>query len=99
MVKGPISWLIEMMDVDVNNSLHRSAGGYFPVGFRNTDQVAHSAISTRGLIEPIFLKTFYMGVTVPFIFAYLGSSNALASFDAQARWLVGAMGWIWPVLP
>lgn len=56
-------------------------------------------ISTRNLIEPIFLKTIYFGAIVPFLFAYLGSSNVLVAFDAQAQRLVSVLAWIWPVLP
>jgi hypothetical protein len=56
-------------------------------------------ISTRELIEPIFLKTVYIGVIAPFLFAYLGSSDVLISFDAQSQWLVGVLARIWPVLP
>jgi hypothetical protein len=57
------------------------------------------AISTRELIEPIFAKTVFISLIATFLFAYLGSSNILAPFDAQAQRLVSVLAWIWPVLP
>jgi hypothetical protein len=57
------------------------------------------AISTRELIDPIFAKTFFISLIAALLFAYLGSANVLAPFDAQARWLVSVLAWIWPVLP
>jgi hypothetical protein len=56
-------------------------------------------ISTRDLLEPIFMRTFYVGVIAPFLFAYLGSSNVLAPFVEQAQWLVSGLALIWPTLP
>jgi hypothetical protein len=56
-------------------------------------------ISTRNLLEPIFMRTFYVGVLAPFLFACLGSSNALAQFNEQSQWLVHGMAPIWPALP
>jgi hypothetical protein len=68
-------------------------------GLKDADQVTPSAISTRNLIEPIFMKTFYIGVIAPLAFAYLGSSNVLAPFYGQSQWLVSVLARIWPVLP
>jgi hypothetical protein len=65
----------------------------------DTGHVTLGAISTRELIEPIFTKAFFISLIAALVFAYLGSSNTLAPFDAQAQWLVGALAWIWPVLP
>jgi hypothetical protein len=50
------------------------------------------------LIEPIFMRTFYVGVIAPLLFAYLGSSNVLAPFNEQSRWLVSRLAPIWPAL-
>jgi hypothetical protein len=61
--------------------------------------MAQGTISTRDLIEPVFMKTIYIGVIVPCLFAYLGSSDILDSLDVQSQWLVSALAWIWPVLP
>jgi hypothetical protein len=57
------------------------------------------AISTRELIEPIFTKSLVISLIAALLFAYLGSSNILAAFDAQAQRLVGVLAWIWPTLP
>jgi hypothetical protein len=56
-------------------------------------------ISTRELIEPIFMKTVLISLIATLLFAYLGSSNILAPFDAQAQRLVSLLSWIWPTLP
>jgi len=40
-----------------------------------TNQTADGMISTRNLLEPIFMKTVYVGVIAPFLFAYLGARN------------------------
>jgi len=45
------------------------------------------------------MKTLYVGVLVPLLFAYLGSSNVLAPHVEQSRWLVSRMATIWPALP
>lgn len=45
------------------------------------------------------MRTFYVGVIAPFLFAYLGSSNVLAPFVGQAQWLVSRLAPIWPTLP
>jgi hypothetical protein len=67
--------------------------------FQNrADRTAVSMISTRDLLEPIFMRTFYFGVIVPFLFSYLGSSNVLAPLIGQARWVVDGLGLVWPVL-
>ena len=63
------------------------------------DNAATGTISTRDLIEPIFMKTVYVGVIAPFLFAYLGSSNVFAPFNEQSQWLVSRLARIWPVLP
>jgi hypothetical protein len=65
----------------------------------STSHLALGAISTRDLIEPLFAKSFFISLIAALLFAYLGSSNILAPFDVQARWLVGILAWIWPVLP
>jgi hypothetical protein len=56
-------------------------------------------ISTRELIEPIFTKAAFIWLIAAPLFAYLGSSNVLAPFDAQAQRLVSVLAWIWPTLP
>jgi hypothetical protein len=56
-------------------------------------------ISTRELIDPIFMKTLYMGVMTPLLFAYLGSTNALAQYLPQSEWLVTRLAVVWPALP
>lgn len=63
------------------------------------DQAAPGTISTRDLLEPIFMRTFYVGSIAPFLFAFLGSLNVLAPYVEQARWLVASMAPIWPALP
>jgi hypothetical protein len=62
-------------------------------------QAVPGTISTRDLIEPIFMKTVYIGVIVPFLFTYLGSSNVLAPYIEQSQWVVGRLASIWPSLP
>ena len=62
-------------------------------------QATLGKISTRQLIEPIFMRTLYFGVIVPLLFAYVGSSSVLASFSEQSQWLVSRLAPIWPVLP
>jgi hypothetical protein len=57
------------------------------------------AISTRDLIEPIFMRTVYVGVIAPLLFAYLGSLGALAPYNEESQWLVSKLAPIWPVLP
>src|SRR5438552_19158605 len=64
-----------------------------------TNQTADGMISTRNLLEPIFMKTVYVGVIAPFLFAYLGARNLLAPFVEQAQWLVSRLASIWPTLP
>jgi hypothetical protein len=66
--------------------------------FDISGQIEPNVISTRDLLEPIFMRTFYLGVMVPFLFSYLGSSNALVSLNEQARWLVGRLTLVWPIL-
>ena len=56
-------------------------------------------VSTRGLIEPLIMRSFYVGVIGPLLFAYLGSTNALAPYLAQSDWLVTKLAVIWPALP
>ena len=56
-------------------------------------------MSTRDLIEPIFMRTVFISLIAALLFVYLGSSNALAPFDAQAQRLVSLLAWIWPALP
>lgn len=56
-------------------------------------------ISTRELIEPIFMRTVLISLISTLLFVYLGSSNALAPFDLQAKRLVSLLAWIWPILP
>src|SRR4051794_40391983 len=63
------------------------------------DQVPPGAISTRDLIEPMFMRTVYFGVMVPLLFGYFGSSNVLVTLNGQAQWLVSRLAPIWPVLP
>jgi len=46
----------------------------------------------------MFMRTFYLGMLVPFLFSYLGSSNILVPFNGQAQWVVSALSPIWPVL-
>jgi len=75
-----------------------SAEGNSTARLKDADQVTHT-ISTRNLIEPIFMKTIYIEVIAPFLFAYLGSSNVLVSFDGWSQRLVSVLAWIWPVLP
>jgi hypothetical protein len=66
----------------------------------NEAGLAHpGAISTRDLIEPIFMRTVYVGVIAPLLFAYLGSLGALAPYNEQSQWLVSKLAPIWPVLP
>jgi hypothetical protein len=56
-------------------------------------------ISTRDLLEPIYMKTFYIGVIVPLLFACLGSSGVFASYVGQAHWLINSMASLCPALP
>jgi hypothetical protein len=63
------------------------------------DQITPGMISTRDLLEPIFMRTVYAGVIAPLLFAYFGSSNVLAPYIEQSQWLVSRMAPIWPVLP
>jgi hypothetical protein len=93
-----------MLDVSENSSLDPPAEKYPSVSFtggglKDADQMTRGTISTRDLIEPIFAKTVFISLIATFLFAYLGSSNVLAPFDAQAQRLVNVIAWIWPVLP
>jgi hypothetical protein len=88
-----------MMDTSAKSHTGISVEGGPAVGLRDTDNVARGAISTRELIEPIFTKALFISLAAALLFAYLGSSNTLAPFDAQAQRLVGVLAWIWPVLP
>jgi hypothetical protein len=65
----------------------------------DADPATHDLIFTRDLIEPIFMRTVYVGIVVPALFAYLGSSGLLAQLTEQAQWLVSHLASIWPVLP
>jgi hypothetical protein len=58
----------------------------------------HGAISTRDLLEPLFMRTVNVGVFAPLLFAYLGSSNVLVPYIEQSQWLVSRMAPIWPAL-
>jgi hypothetical protein len=84
------------MNPSEKNSLGRSANA-----MPNTalSHATPGAISTRELIEPIFTKALFISLIAALVFAYLGSSNTLVPFDAQARRLVSALAWIWPALP
>jgi hypothetical protein len=64
-----------------------------------SERVIPGRISTRELIDPIFMKTLYAGVIISLLFAYLGSTSALASCLAQSEWLVTKLAVIWPALP
>lgn len=68
-------------------------------GLEQIDRSKQEAISTGNFVGAIFTKIFYVGVIAPFLFAYLGKSNVLTSFDVQSRWLVSKVAWVWPVLP
>jgi hypothetical protein len=63
------------------------------------DQVAPDAISTRNFLEPLLMRTFYVGVIAPLLFRQLGSSDALVPYLGQSRWLVDKLAAIWPALP
>lgn len=88
-----------MVDVSEKSSPDTSREGNSAARLKDADQATQGSVSTRNLIEPIFLKTIYIGAIAPFLFAYLGSSNVLVSLDGQSQWLVNVMAWIWPVLP
>jgi hypothetical protein len=90
-----------MLDVSEKSSLERSAEGSASSSERlsEADQALPSTISTRDLIDPIFMRTVYAGVIPALLFAYLGSSNVLAPFNEQSQWLVSGMAPIWPALP
>src|SRR5579864_5920838 len=87
--------LVGMMNVSEKKSLDPSVEGKL----NDTDRVTRDPIPAGALIGSIFTKTVYVGAITPFLFAYLGSSSALVSFDAQSQWLVSRLAWIWPVLP
>jgi hypothetical protein len=44
------------------------------------------------------MRTLYIGVIVPFLFALLGFSNVLAPYVEQAQLLVARMAPLWPAL-
>ena len=88
-----------MLDVSEKSCVGTSTEGNPAVSLKDADQVTRGTIPTGVMIGSIFTKTVYIGVISPFLFAYLGSSNVLVSFDTQSRWLVGVLAWIWPVLP
>jgi hypothetical protein len=69
------------------------------VPLNEADRAMPGTISTRDLLEPIFMRTFYVGVITPLLFAYLGSSNLLTPFNEESRWLVSRLASIWPALP
>jgi hypothetical protein len=83
------------------NQSEKSSLGLSAKAMPNTalGHVTPDAISTRELIEPIFTKALFISLIAALLFAYLGSSNTLAPFDAQAQRLVSALAWIWPTLP
>jgi hypothetical protein len=64
-----------------------------------SERAVPGTISTRELIEPIFLKTLYAGVIIPLLFAYLGSTSIFTPYLAQSEWLVTKLAVIWPALP
>ena len=65
----------------------------------DADRATPRTIAMRDLLGPILMRSVYVGVFVPLLFAYLGSSNVLAPFVGQARSLVSRLAPIWPVLP
>jgi hypothetical protein len=83
-------------NVDEKSSLDVSVEGKLAMG---PDGLTGDTISTRDLIEPIFTKAAFISLIAALLFSYLGSSNILVSFDAQSKWLVSVLAWIWPVLP
>jgi hypothetical protein len=85
--------------VTEKTSVGSSVEGKSTAVFNDTDHMKNGAISTRELIEPIFTKAAFISLIAALLFAYLGSSNILAPFDAQAQRLVSVLAWIWPVLP
>jgi hypothetical protein len=87
------------MNVNENNSLGLSAKTMPNTGTNDTGHLMLGVVSTRQLIEPIFMKTFFISFIAALLFACLGSSNILAPFDVQAQRLVRVLAWIWPVLP
>jgi len=88
-----------MMNVSEKSSQDPSAKAKPDTASDDTGRVTPGTISTRNLIEPIFMRTFYASLIVPLLFAYVGSSNILAPFHEQSQWLVSRMAQIWPSLP
>ena len=90
-----------MADVSEKTPVGRLQGSPSASSSERRDEAGQAppgTISTRDLIEPIFMRTFYVGVFAPLLFAYLGSSNVLAPFGEQSRWLVSRLSPIWPAL-
>jgi hypothetical protein len=91
-----------MIDVSGERSVAASAGKSSTLstaGVEDAEQVTTDTISTRNLIEPIFMKTIYIGVITPLLFAYLGSYDVLAPLSGLSQRLVNVLSWIWPILP
>jgi hypothetical protein len=92
-----------MLDLSKKNPADRSAEG--PLSTPSSErpnksgQAAQNPLALKDLLGPTCLKTLYVGVLVPLLFAYLGSSNALTRYIEQAQWLVSKMSPVWPALP
>jgi hypothetical protein len=63
------------------------------------DQATPGALAMKDVTGPVCVRTLYVGVLAPLLFAYLGSSNLLAPYIEQSHWLVARMAPIWPALP
>ena len=87
---------IGMPDVSGDGGFSRPAAT--PDGCGGHD-AAPSTNSGRIVIEPVFRKTFYVGLVTTLLFALLGSSNVLATYVEQAQWLITKMAPVWPALP
>jgi hypothetical protein len=86
-----------MLDANQKNSLDRSLEGSLSIN--EADQETRGLFATKDLLGPTCMKTLYLGVFVPLLFAYLGSSNVLAPYVEQSQWLVSRMAPVWPALP
>jgi hypothetical protein len=90
-----------MLDVSEESSLERPAesSASSSDNSNEADQATRGTLALRDLIGPTCMMTLYVGVMVPLLFAYLGSSNLLAPYIEQSHWLVSKMAPIWPALP
>jgi hypothetical protein len=92
-----------MADVTEKNGVGRFVGGSpsasSPDRLNESSQAMQGRLAVKDLLGPTCMRTLCVGVLVPLLFAYLGSSNALAPYIEQSQWLVGRMAPVWPALP